>query len=48
MNSRVAKKIRKEAQKYGWEQFDLAFKCLNSQKLLRRIVLAWKLICKKL
>lgn len=48
MNGKVAKKIRKEAHKYGWEQFDLAFKCLNSQKLLRRIVLAWRLIRGKL
>ena len=48
MNNKIAKKIRKEAQKYGWEQFDLAFKCLNAQRLHRRIVLAWRLIRGKL
>jgi hypothetical protein len=47
MNSKTAKKLRKEARKYQrdtYEQFDLAFKCLNSQTFLRRIALAWSLI----
>lgn len=48
MNGKTAKKIRKETRRYGWEQFDLAFKCLNSQTFPRRIALAWKLIRGKL
>lgn len=51
MNSKTAKKLRKEARKYQRDtfgQFDLAFKCLNSQKLLKRIVLAWRLLRGKL
>jgi hypothetical protein len=51
MNSKTAKKLRKEARKYQRDtfgQFDLAFKCLNSQRLHRRIALAWRLIRGKL
>lgn len=51
MNSKTAKKLRKEARKYQRDmfgQFDLAFKCLNSQTLPRRIALALRLIFGKL
>lgn len=51
MNGKTAKKIRKEARKYQrdtYEQFDLAFKCLNSQTFLRRIALVLRLIFGKL
>jgi hypothetical protein len=51
MNSKTAKKLRKEARKYQRDtfgQFDLAFKCLNSQTFLRRIALAWRLLRGKL
>lgn len=51
MNSKITKKLRKEARKYQRDtfgQFDLAFKCLNSQTFLRRIVLALRLIFGKL
>lgn len=51
MNGKTAKKLRKEARKYQRDtfgQFDLAFKCLNSQRFLRRLVLACKLLVGKL
>lgn len=39
MNGKTAKKIRKEARKYQRDTFG-QFKCLNSQRFLRRLVLA--------
>jgi hypothetical protein len=51
MNGKTAKKLRKEARKYQrdtFDQFDLAFKCLNSQRFLRRLGMACRLLVGKL
>lgn len=48
MNGRVSRKIRKEVNKQGYEQFNFAYDLLNAQRLHKRIYYALRLIFGKL
>lgn len=48
MNGKVAKKVRKEVNKQGYEQLEFVFGMLNAMRLKTRIAYAWRLIWGKM
>lgn len=48
MNGKVARKVRKEVNKQGFEQMEFVFGMLNAMKLTTRIRYAFRLIFGKM